>query len=93
MKAIWNGTIIAESDQTVEVENNHYFPPDAVNMEYLKKTDAQYTCPWKGTCDYYEVTVDDETVEDGAWMYSNPSEAASHIKNHFAFWHGVEITE
>lgn len=91
MKAIWNGQIIAESDNTVVVEGNQYFPPDSVKMEFLKKTPAQYTCPWKGVCDYYSVTVGGKMIEDGAWMYPEPSRLAQHIKGYFAFWHGVEV--
>lgn len=93
MRAIWNGEVIAESDETVVVEGNHYFPPESVNMTYLKKTFAQYTCPWKGVCDYYRVTVGGETIEDGAWMYPEPSRLARQIKGYFAFWHGVEIKQ
>lgn len=93
MKAVFNNQIIAESDNTVVVENNHYFPADDVNMEFLKKTDNQYTCPWKGVCDYYAVTVDGKTISDGAFMYPEPSELAQEIKGRYAFWNGVEVTE
>lgn len=91
MKAIWNNKIIAESNDTVVVENNHYFPPESVKTEYLKKNGGTYTCHWKGVCNYYDVTVGGETAENGAWMYPSPTEAAKNIKGRFAFWHGVEV--
>ncbi len=93
MKAVWNNTVIAESDDTVVVENNHYFPPESVKMEYLKKNGDTYTCRWKGVCDYYDVTVDGKTSKNGAWMYPNPTEPAKKIKSRFAFWQGVEVTQ
>lgn len=92
MKATWNNKVIAESEDTVVVESNHYFPPESVKTEYLKKNGDTYTCPWKGDCDYYDVTVDGKTSKGGAWMYPNPTEAAKNIKGHFAFWQGVEVT-
>lgn len=93
MKAIWNNTVIAESNDTVVVENNHYFPPDSVNVAYLTKNGNQYTCRWKGVGDYYDVTVDGETAKGAAWMYPDPSEDAKNIQGHYAFWQGVEVTE
>ena len=93
MKAIWNKQIIAESDKTVFLENNYYFPPQSVNMALFQKTDNQYTCPWKGLCDYYSITAGGTTNPDGAWMYAQPSKRAEHVKGYFAFWHGVEITK
>lgn len=91
MKAVFNGTTIAESDDTVVVEGNHYFPPDAVKMEYLQKSGNTYECPWKGHADYYNVVVDGETAEDGAFIYPEPSEAAKEITGHVAFWKEVEV--
>ncbi len=91
MKAVWKNTILAESNETVVVEKNHYFPPESVKMEYLKKSGNQYTCPWKGACDYYDVTIGGETNKDAAWMYPEPKEAAKNIKGRFAFWRGVEV--
>jgi len=91
MKASWKNTVLAESDKTVIVESNHYFPPESVRAEYLKKSGNQYTCPWKGVCDYYDITVNGETNKDAAWMYPEPSEAAKKIKGYFAFWRGVEV--
>jgi uncharacterized protein (DUF427 family) len=93
VKAMWNGKVIAESDKTEVVEANHYFPPNSVNMEFLKKNGEQYTCTWKGTCDYYDVTVGGETNEGAAFVYPTPSEAAKKIAGYFAFWKGVEIKE
>ncbi|MBI4094860.1 MAG: DUF427 domain-containing protein [Candidatus Liptonbacteria bacterium] len=91
MKAIWKNTIIAESEKTVVVEKNHYFPPDSVKMEYLTKSGNTYTCAWKGVCDYYDITVGKDVNKDAAWMYPTPTEPAKEIKGHFAFSHGVEI--
>lgn len=93
MKAIWNHKLIAESDDTVVVEHNHYFPPESVKMEYLRKNGGTYTCPWKGACNYYDVTVDGKTSRNGAWMYPNPTKPARKIKGRFAFWQGVEVKE
>ena len=93
MKATYNGTVIAESDKTIEVENNQYFPEADVKMEYLKDSDLHTTCPWKGEASYRDVVVDGETVKDAAWYYPSPSEAAENIKGHMAFWNGVEVSE
>ncbi len=93
MKAIWNGEIIAESDNTVVVESNHYFPAESVKTELLEKSGNDYQCPWKGHCDYYNLTVNGETLNDAGWMYPEPSDAAKEITGHYAFWNGVEITE
>jgi uncharacterized protein (DUF427 family) len=93
VKAIWNTAVIAESDKVEIVEGNVYFPPDAVNHNYLKNSDTHSTCPWKGKASYYHVHVDDQTNEDAAWYYPNPSEAAKKIKDYIAFWKGVDIQE
>ncbi|MBI2355871.1 MAG: DUF427 domain-containing protein [Candidatus Doudnabacteria bacterium] len=93
MKAIWNGKIIAESDDTAVVESNHYFPAESVNMEYLKKSGHKYTCHWKGVCDYYNLVVDGKINEDAAWIYPDPTPPAKQIKDKIAFWKGVEITK
>ncbi len=93
MKAIWNGKVIAESDETEIVEGNHYFPPDSINKEYFEESETQSVCPWKGTASYYSLTVDGERNADAAWFYPDPKDAASQIKNHVAFWKGVEISE
>ncbi len=93
MKAIWNGTVIAESDDTVVVEGNHYFPRNAVNDEYLEPSDHSSACPWKGTASYYSLKVDSDTNRDAAWYYAEPKDAAKQIKDRVAFWRGVEVTE
>jgi uncharacterized protein (DUF427 family) len=90
--ARWNGTVIAESDKTVVVEGNHYFPPEAVKTQYLKSSDTISRCPWKGVANYYTLVVDGKMNEDAAWFYAYPSDAASAIKGHVAFWKGVEVT-
>lgn len=90
-KASWNGTVLAESDQTVVVEGNHYFPPEAVNWQYLQESRHHTTCFWKGTADYYDVTVDGKTLDNAAWFYPQPSRAANKIKDHVAFWKGVRV--
>ena len=91
MKAIWNGKVIAESDNTVVVEGNHYFPPESVNFDYLKSSDKHTTCPWKGTASYYNIEANGETNRDSAWYYPEPKQAAAEIKDYVAFWRGVEI--
>lgn len=92
-EALWNGVAIAESNETKVVERNHYFPPEAVKMEYLKKSGNTYQCSWKGLADYYNVVVDGKVNEDAAWVYPEPTEAAQQIKGRFAFWRGVEVME
>ncbi len=93
MKAIWNNQVIAESDDTKIVENNHYFPPESIRSEYFVKSDTHTTCPWKGQASYYTLNVDGEENIDAAWYYPEVSELAKQIKDHVAFWKGVEITE
>ena len=91
MKAIWNNTVIAESNETVVVENNHYFPRSAVNSKYLADSDTHSTCPWKGLASYFSLVVDGKENKDAAWYYANPRPAADNIKDHVAFWKGVTI--
>ncbi len=93
MKAIWNDKVIAESNDTVIVEGNHYFPEDSINKEYLEKSETTSHCPWKGDASYYSLNVDGEINKDAVWYYSEPSELAKHIKNRVAFWKGVEVTK
>ena len=93
MKAIWNNQVIAESDQTVIIEGNHYFPRETVKKEYLKESDTHSTCPWKGKAAYYSLLVDGELNKDAAWYYPDPKPAASVIKDRIAFWKGVKVTE
>ena len=91
MKAIWNNAVIAESDETVVVEGNHYFPSDAVGKQYLQPSSTHTHCPWKGEASYYDVVVNGETNKDAAWYYPAPKEAAAEIKDRVAFWRGVKI--
>jgi uncharacterized protein (DUF427 family) len=93
MRAIWKNTVIAESPDTVLVEGNHYFPLSAVRREYLKDSPTRTKCPWKGEASYYHVVVSEEVNPDAAWYYPSPSEAAMSIKDHVAFWKGVEVSE
>ena len=90
-KAIWNGVVVAESDGCEMVEGNHYFPPDTVKREYLKPSDTHTLCPWKGTASYYHVEVDGQRNADAAWYYPEPRAAARQIKDHVAFWRGVQV--
>ena len=91
MKAIWNNQVIAESDETIVVENNHYFPEESIRKEYFKKSDTHTTCPWKGVASYYHLEVDGKENKDAAWYYPNPKEKAKNITNYVAFWRGVKI--
>ena len=93
MKATWNDAVIADSNDTVVVEGNHYFPPESVNRAYLEPSDLHTTCPWKGEASYYSLTVNGETNKDAAWYYPAPKEAAAEIKDRVAFWKGVKIEE
>lgn len=91
MKAIWNDTVVAESDDTIQVEGNHYFPEESIKKQYFKNSDYSTVCPWKGTASYYTLEVDGEINQDAAWYYPEPKEAAKQIKNYVAFWKGVRI--
>ena len=91
MKAIWNGTVLAESDDTVVVEGNHYFPREALNDAYLRPSETRTICPWKGTASYYTLMVDGQTNPDAVWYYLEPKEAARQIRDRVAFWKGVTI--
>jgi uncharacterized protein (DUF427 family) len=93
MKAIWNGVTIADSDHTVVVEGNHYFPPESVNAKYLVDTDAHSTCPWKGLASYKTIEVDGQANPQAAWYYPAPKHAAVEITDHVAFWRGVQIVD
>jgi uncharacterized protein (DUF427 family) len=92
MKAIWNNQVIAESDDTIVVENNHYFPKDSVNPDFLRESNTHTTCPWKGLASYYTLEVDGKQNTDAAWYYPKAKAAAAHINNYVAFWKGVQIT-
>ena len=93
MKAIWNGEVIAESDDTVVIEGNHYFPIDSVNRSYLTESSTTSVCPWKGTANYYSLNVNGETNADAAWYYADPNPAASKITGSVAFLRGVQVVE
>lgn len=91
MKAIWNNQIIAESNETIVIENNHYFPAESIKSEFFKDSDTHTTCPWKGEASYKSLEVNNETNQDAAWYYPNPKERAKEIAGYFAFWKGVKI--
>ena len=91
MRAIWKSGIIAESESTVVVEGNHYFPPESVVKKHLKPSQTTTVCPWKGTAHYYNVVIGGEENRDAAWYYPDPKEAAMEIKNRIAFWRGVDV--
>ena len=90
-RATWNGAVIAESDRTVEVEGNQYFPIDAVRREHLRDSSTHTNCPWKGVASYYDVVVDGQVNKDAAWYYPTPKDAARQIAGHVAFWRGVRV--
>lgn len=92
MKASWNGTVIAESDDTVVVENNHYFPAASLNQDHFEASDTTSVCPWKGTASYYSVKVDGQENRDAAWYYPDPKPKAAEIKDRVAFWKGVQVS-
>ncbi len=90
-RAIFNGAVIAESDDTVVVENNHYFPAESLNRDYFQDSEVTSNCPWKGMASYYDVVVDGQTADYAAWYYPDPKEAAMEIKDRVAFWRGVTV--
>ncbi|WP_299520247.1 DUF427 domain-containing protein [Winogradskyella sp.] len=91
MKAIWNNKVIAESNDTVVVEGNHYFPHESIKKEFFKPSETHSVCPWKGTASYYTIEVDGKENTDAAWYYPEASELAKGIKNYVAFWRGVQV--
>lgn len=91
-QATWNGTVIAESDDTVVVEGNHYFPRSAVRAGVLRDSDHTSVCPWKGTASYHSIEVDGDVNTDAAWYYPQPKSAAAEIQDRIAFWKGVTVT-
>lgn len=93
MKAIWKNKIVAESDNTVVLEGNHYFPEECLIKEYFFDSNTTTNCPWKGEASYYNIELEGETNKDAAWYYSAPSELAKQINGRVAFWKGVEIKE
>lgn len=93
MKATWNGVTLAESDQTVVVERNDYFPADSLRLEFFTKSTHTTTCPWKGRASYFDIVVDGATNANAAWTYTTPTDAAGEIAGHVAFWKGVKVEE
>lgn len=93
MKAIWNGTVIAESNETVVIDGNYYFPPESVDGSYLSSSEVTSVCGWKGTANYHSLMVAGKLNPDAAWYYADPKSAANKIKDHLAFWRGVEVVE
>ena len=91
MKAIWNNQVIAESDDTVVVEGNHYFPPSSLKKEFFAENATHTVCPWKGQASYYDVVVDGAENKDAAWYYPQASELAKNIEGYVAFWNGVQV--
>ena len=91
MKAIWNETVIAESDETVVVEGNHYFPAESIKKEYFVPSEMTSRCGWKGMANYYSVMINGKTNKDCAWYYAEPNDAAKKIKGRIAFWNGVQV--
>lgn len=92
MKAIWNDTIVAESNDTIVVEGNHYFPPESIKKEYFSDSNYSTSCPWKGKAAYYNLEVEGKTNESAAWYYPQPKEKAANIKDYVAFWKEVKVT-
>ncbi|MDH4480463.1 MAG: DUF427 domain-containing protein [Rhodoferax sp.] len=92
MKAIWKDTVIAESDATVMVEGNHYFPESSVNRQFISFSNHKTSCPWKGQASYYSLIVNGDLNPDAAWTYADPKEAAANIKGYVAFWKGVQVS-
>jgi uncharacterized protein (DUF427 family) len=92
MKAVWQGQIIAQSDDTVVVEGNHYFPRESADGSFLRESVTMTICPWKGTARYYDIVVGGEVNRDAVWFYPEPKEAAANIRGRCAFWHGVQVT-
>lgn len=91
MKAIWKDKILAQSNETIVIENNHYFPLDSLNREFFEPSTTTSACPWKGTANYYHIRIGEEINRDAAWTYEHPKEAAKEIADHVAFWKGIEI--
>jgi uncharacterized protein (DUF427 family) len=92
-KATWEGAVLAESDHTVEVEGNQYFPPESVVREFFQDSASHTVCPWKGKANYYDVMVGGKTNKDAAWFYPAPLKGAEHIRDYVAFWRGVSVAK
>ncbi len=92
-KAVWNGIVLAESDNTEVVEGNYYFSPDSINQEYFKESGTHTSCPWKGVASYYDIQVNEDVNRDAAWVYPSPKPAAENVTGYVAFWRGVKIEQ
>ena len=92
-QAIWNGEVIAESNDIVNVEGNYYFPKTSLNLKFLRASSSHTVCPWKGTASYYDIEVDGQVNRGAAWYYPSPKPAAKNIKDHIAFWRGVQVVD
>ena len=92
MKAVWKNTVIAESDDTVMVEGNHYFPEASLKREFISYSNHKTSCPWKGQASYYSISVNGDVNPDAAWYYAEPKDAAANIKGRVAFWKGVQVS-
>jgi uncharacterized protein (DUF427 family) len=93
MRATWKNVVLAESNNTIIVEGNHYFPPESIKKEYFRHSDTHTMCSWKGVASYYDIVVGSEVNRDAAWYYPETTEAAKHIRNYIGFWRGVEVTK
>ena len=91
MRALWNGAVLAESEDTVVVEGNHYFPAGSIRSEHFRPSDHHTVCGWKGVCSYYDVVVDGEVNANAAWHYPETKPEADHVRDRIAFWHGVQV--
>jgi len=91
VKALWKDVLLAESDETIVVEGNHYFPPESINRRYFRMSDHHTMCAWKGRASYYDVVLEGDVNQNAAWYYPRPKEAAREIKDYVAFWKGVEV--
>lgn len=90
-KAVWNGVVLAESDQCEVIDGNQYFPPDAIKSDYFQASPKQTTCSWKGVANYYNIEVEGQVNKDAAWSYPDPKDAAKNIKGYIAFWKGIKV--
>ncbi|MBI2485876.1 MAG: DUF427 domain-containing protein [Deltaproteobacteria bacterium] len=93
MKAVWKDTVLAESEDSILVEGNHYFPPESIKKEYFRQSETHTICSWKGVASYYSIAVNGEVNKDAAWYYTEPKEAAKEIKNYVGFWRGIRVVK
>jgi uncharacterized protein (DUF427 family) len=91
MKAVWKNVILAESDKTIIIEGNHYFPPESINKKFFIESNTRTTCGWKGVASYYTIKIDNEQNKDSAWYYDKPLDKVKHIRNYVSFWKGIQI--